>query len=56
MGLASPELTQFLGESGLQERQIEVGRASIRAMKKLKEAGLASEVVLAEIDRMENGS
>lgn len=42
-------MLQFLAESGLMERLIEVGRASPKAMKRLQEAGLASEAVQREL-------
>lgn len=53
LGLASPSMLEFLSESSLMERQIELGRPSIDAMKKLKEAGLASPAVIAELERYE---
>ena len=49
LGLASYAMMEHLAD-GLMERQIEVGRASVKAMKKLRDAGLASDAVLAELD------
>lgn len=52
LGLASYEMMKHLAASGFMERQIEVGRSSLKAMNKLKDAGLASDAVLIEIDRL----
>lgn len=51
LGLASFPMMQDLARSGLMDRLIEVGRASPGAMKMLKEVGLASEAILAELER-----
>lgn len=48
LGLASPEMIEHLGKSGLMERLIQVGRASQKAMGKLVEAGVASDAVIQE--------
>lgn len=53
LGLASPGLLEYLSKSGLMERQIELGRASVDAMKRLRDAGLASEAVLKELEKAE---
>ncbi len=53
LGLASFDMMKELAESGLMERQLEVGRASPSAMTKLRELGLASDTVLAELARIE---
>lgn len=52
LGLASYAMMEHLAKSGFMERQIEVGRASVKAMKKLRDAGLASDAVLEELNRL----
>lgn len=49
--VATESMMEELSKSGLMERLIEVGRASPDAMKRLKERGLASEAVLAELEK-----
>ncbi|MFT4552087.1 MAG: isopenicillin N synthase-like dioxygenase [Chlamydiales bacterium] len=51
LGLATPDLLQELADSELMERQIEVGRVSVGAMKQLKENALASPTVLRELEK-----
>ncbi len=50
LGLASDEGLKFLGESGVMERLIAVGRASPRAMRALQAHGYASSAVLETLN------
>ncbi|MDN3505773.1 MAG: hypothetical protein P0S96_00910 [Simkaniaceae bacterium] len=52
LGLASEAMLEDLAESGLMERLIALGRASPDAMQKLRDAGLATEEVLEELQRL----
>lgn len=52
-GLAPRSMKEHLAASGLMELLIELGRASRHTMEALREEGLASEVVLAELERLE---
>lgn len=53
LGLASPSMLEHLATCGIMERLIEVKRASVKAMNRLKEAGLANEAILNELSRIE---
>jgi len=54
LGLASDSMMEHLAESDLMDRLVDLGRASPEAMGKLREKGLASEKVLAELEKLEN--
>lgn len=53
LGLASPDMLKHLAECGIMERLMEVGRASSKAMLRLRDAGLANQAMLDELDRIE---
>jgi len=53
LGVNSPELLHDFAKSGTIERLIEVKRASLTAMKALREANLASDTVLKELAKVE---
>jgi isopenicillin N synthase-like dioxygenase len=53
LGLASFDMLKDLATNGLMERLIAVGRASPKAMARLKDEGLASDAVLKELARLE---
>ncbi|MCB1136398.1 MAG: isopenicillin N synthase family oxygenase [Chlamydiia bacterium] len=53
LGLASPEMIQHLGASGLMERLLDVDRASVKAMKVLRAHGVASDRVLQRLAEIE---
>lgn len=55
LDLATPQFLQELADSQLMERQIEVGRVSVGAMRQLKEHGLASPTVLRELEKRKEG-
>jgi len=52
LGQATPDMLKSLGESGVLDRLIEVDRASLEAMKCLRNAGYASEKVLYKLDQL----
>ena len=52
LGIASPSLLKYLGESGFLERQIDMGKASPEAMVAVRDAGYASEKVLDELAKL----
>ena len=54
LGLASDAMLKELADSGFMERQIAVGRGSPDAMRALKDAGYATDAVLASLDKDAN--
>jgi isopenicillin N synthase-like dioxygenase len=54
LGLASDEGLKFLGESGVMERLIAVGRASPKAMRALQSKGYASPAVISHLSQVES--
>lgn len=53
LNAATPSLLEDLAKSGVMERQIQFNRASVDAMKRLKDHQLASPKVLEELSRLE---
>lgn len=49
-GIADEAMMIRVAESGIVERFLELGKASIKTMERLRDAGLASDVILAALD------
>jgi isopenicillin N synthase-like dioxygenase len=56
LGLDSPQLLEQFAKSGTTERLIEVNRASIKVMQKLRNANLANDIVLAKLKELESNN
>lgn len=53
LGIGDREMVQFVGNSGIEDRLIEVGRGSPRVMRHLRDHNAASERVLSELRKLE---